>query len=28
VDFRFAPESLVLAGMGLKGNHSILSLTF
>jgi hypothetical protein len=28
VDFRFAPESLVLAGMGLKGNHSIVSLTF
>jgi hypothetical protein len=27
-DFRFAPESLLLAGLGLKGNHSILSLTF
>lgn len=27
-DFRFAPESLLLAGLGLKGNHSILSLSF
>ncbi|MEP6621092.1 MAG: hypothetical protein ABJE47_17330 [bacterium] len=28
VDVRFAPESLVLAGLGLKGNHSLVSLTF
>ena len=28
VDFRFAPESLVLAGLGLKGNHSVLALSF
>jgi hypothetical protein len=28
VDFRFAPESALLAGMGLKGNHSILSVSF
>lgn len=27
-DVRFAPESLVLTGMGLKGKHSIISLTF
>ncbi|MEP7001730.1 MAG: hypothetical protein ABI969_14685 [bacterium] len=28
VDVHFAPESVLLAGMGLKGNHSIVSLTF
>ena len=28
VDFRFAPESALLAGLGFKGNHSVLSLTF
>lgn len=28
VEFRFAPESLVLAGIGLKGNHSVFSASF
>ena len=28
VDFRFAPESALFAGLGLKGNHSLLSMTF
>jgi hypothetical protein len=28
VDVRFAPESALLAGMGLRGNHPIFSLTF
>ena len=28
VDVRFSPESALLAGMGLKGNHSLLSVSF
>ena len=28
VDVRFAPESVLLAGLGLSGHHSILSLNF
>ena len=28
VDVRFAPESVLLAGLGLSGHHSILSLSF
>jgi len=28
IDVRFAPQSVLLAGMGMKGYHSILSLTF
>ena len=27
-NLRFSPESALLAGLGLKGNHSIVSLTF
>ena len=27
-NLRFSPESALLAGLGLKGNHSLLSLTF
>ncbi len=27
-NIRFSPESVLLAGLGLKGNHSLLSLTF
>ena len=27
-NLRFSPESALLAGLGLKGNHSIVSVTF
>lgn len=28
IDVRFSPESALLAGVGLKGNHSLLSVSF